>query len=408
MLTSEENRRLAEVGPGTPMGELFRHYWLPFALSEELVAGGAPLAVTLLGEALVAWRAPDGTLGLMERYCPHRGVSLAYGRNEPEGLRCIYHGWKINARGQVLETPNARTSERFRQSIRPRAYALYEAEGLIFAYLGLPEKMPPFPDWAWRSVAASERAIVKIRVDANWLQVLEGGVDTSHLDFLHSSEVQLHAATTDPELRIEDTSYGFRYAGIRSGTTPDQRSVRVTQFLWPSQVFVSIGPPGSELALHHYVVPIDDRECWVFDIRFAPPGAQVSDSLKRYRLDYDRFMAELELDQDFRPRRRRENGHLQDREWMAQGHWCGIAGIRSQDLAVVESADTIIDRSREHLVAADAAITHLRQRFFQALKGLERGEAAPGLLPSAAYRDILPAFRVIPEEAVQAGAYWSS
>src|SRR6185503_13809763 len=117
MVSKRDNDTLTQVGPGTPMGVLMRRYWIPAALSTELQTGGDPMRLMLLGEQLIAFRATDGKVGVMDHRCPHRGASLFFGRNEEGGIRCIYHGWKFDAEGRCLDMPNVPPHQDFKQRI---------------------------------------------------------------------------------------------------------------------------------------------------------------------------------------------------------------------------------------------------------------------------------------------------
>src|SRR5689334_4126233 len=189
MLTREENELLTRTGPGTPMGDVFRRAWLPALLSEELEADGEPLRVRLLGQNLVAFRDSQGRPGLLDENCPHRGASLAYGRNEECGLRCIYHGWKVDVDGRILDTPSEPEDSTFKDRLRHRAYGVREAGGIVWAYLGAPELEPSFPEWQWLAAPRDHREITKVFQDCNYAQGLEGSIDSVHSDFLHSSDI---------------------------------------------------------------------------------------------------------------------------------------------------------------------------------------------------------------------------
>src|SRR5579884_1719760 len=188
MLTKEENEYITRTGPGTPMGALFRRYWMPALLSEELPEpDGAPVQVRLLGEDLVAYRDSAGQVGLLGEFCPHRKASLFLGRNEERGLRCVYHGWKFDVTGACVDMPNEPAESNFKDKIRHTAYPCREAGGVVWAYMGPRERMPELPQFEWTLVPDSQRVVSKLHQANNWLQGLEGGIDSSHVSFLHSS-----------------------------------------------------------------------------------------------------------------------------------------------------------------------------------------------------------------------------
>ena len=374
MLTREDNELLTRTGPGTPMGEVFRRSWLPVLLSEELQAGGEPKQVRLLGQNLVGFRDRRGRPGLLDENCPHRGASLAYGRNEECGLRCIYHGWMVDVSGRIVDTPSEPKDSTFKERIRHRAYGIHEAGGLIWAYLGAPELQPTFSAWQWLGAPSTHVEINKVFQDCNWAQGLEGSIDSVHSDFLHSSDITGRPGDHRPGLEIEDRPYGFRYAAIRTpdGDGEERKYVRITLFVGPCSVLI---PPQRraadvEIVTHQLWVPIDDEHNFFYSIRWNRLGPIVAD-----------HGAQFATDRDFRPARNRGNKHLQDRAAMEAGNWSGIQGVNSQDFAVVESMGPIYDRTREHLGATDVAIARFRRLMIQAarsgtLLGVGGGEYA--------------------------------
>ena len=187
MLTAEENELLTHVGPGTPMGEMIRRFWLPVCLSEEIPDSDCdPIRVRLVGEDLVAFRDSKGNVGVMDEHCPHRGASLFFGRNEEGGLRCLYHGWKFAVDGTILETPCEPAESHIRHHLKHSAYPAGEAGEVVWAYLGPKDKQPAFPDFWWTKIPAEQRAPGKIDYACNFVQAIEGAIDSSHADFLHS------------------------------------------------------------------------------------------------------------------------------------------------------------------------------------------------------------------------------
>src|SRR5487761_1247257 len=187
MLTREENELLTGIGPGTPMGGMLRRYWLPACLSSEIAEPDSdPVRVRLLGEDLVAFRDSEGRIGLVSEYCTHRGASLFFGRNEEGGLRCLYHGWKYDVEGRILDTPCEPADSTFKERLRQPTYPVHEAGDMVWAYMGPPEKLPAFPNFEWTLVPPANRSIAKMRADCNYIQSLEGTLDYAHAMILHS------------------------------------------------------------------------------------------------------------------------------------------------------------------------------------------------------------------------------
>jgi len=227
MLSREENERVTRVGPGTPMGQTMRRYWLPALLAWELPEPDCPpVRVKLLGEELVAFRDSRGRIGLLDERCPHRQASLFLGRNEDCGLRCVYHGWKFDVEGRCVDMMNEPAEVEFSRKIRTGSYPTVEAGGIIWAFLGPPDQRPPLPHFAWTQAPPTHRHVSKVIQESNWLQGLEGGIDTSHVPILH------RVLTVDsarpgfkpgdpfvrgkaPTLELDVTDYGYRYAGLR-------------------------------------------------------------------------------------------------------------------------------------------------------------------------------------------------
>src|SRR6266404_3490454 len=227
MLSREENDLLTRTGPGTPMGEMMRRYWIPALLSWEIPEPDcSPVRVKLLGEPLVMFRDSDGRIGLLDEFCAHRGTSLGLGRNEQRGLRCVWHGWKYDVTGQCVHQLNETDETSFAHKIRVKSYPTCELGGVVWAYMGPPEKVPPLPKVGWTQVAETHRHVSKVIEECNWLQGLEGGLDQSHVDILHKSfrhdqanpgslPNSFNARGGSPSFDIEPTSFGHRYVAIR-------------------------------------------------------------------------------------------------------------------------------------------------------------------------------------------------
>ncbi|HEY3886871.1 MAG TPA: Rieske 2Fe-2S domain-containing protein, partial [Vicinamibacterales bacterium] len=267
MLTPQENELLTRVAPGTPMGELFRRFWTPVMLASELPeADGAPVRVNVLGEKLVAFRASDGRIGLLDAYCPHRRANLFWGRNEQDGLRCVYHGWKFDVAGQCTDLPNCPEGPALKDRVRTRAYPTLERGGLVFAYLGPEALRPEFPAIELFDATPERRHVTKIVARGNWLQFQEGDIDSSHVGFLHSrlGDLPLDGARSEvntyrdkmPRWFIHETDYGLRLSAQRDAG-PDKFQWRVNQYLMPYVTLIA-SIPGQPI-LAQIRVPIDDE-----------------------------------------------------------------------------------------------------------------------------------------------------
>jgi phenylpropionate dioxygenase-like ring-hydroxylating dioxygenase large terminal subunit len=387
MLSPEENELLTRTGADTPMGQLARRYWLPALLSEELPEpDGAPVRVKLMGEQLVAFRATDGRVGLLNEFCPHRGASLVLARNEENGLRCIYHGWQIGCDGTVLDTPTEKPGSTFKERLHQTAYPTREAGGMVWTYMGPPAQEPPFPAFPWNTIPASHVYSVKILQESNFVQGLEGGLDPIHVQFLHrqTSGARLNgrnaalggAIDMNPELFTLDTEYGFRLATIRGHADPTRRYVRVTPFMMPWWTIVPYPVPevrtGRGTHAHAWV-PIDDEHCWVYYIHFdpyAPVERATIESLFNWQ--------EL-LGPGYVKRANAANLYQQDRQLMRTHNYSGIANVVLQDLAINETQGPIYSRGAEHLGTSDVAIISLRRRMLQAVRAFRDGGEPLGL-----------------------------
>lgn len=260
MLSKEKNELLTQVGPGTPMGALMRRYWIPALLSSELPKENCdPIRIQLLGEAFVAWRDAKGRVGIFDEHCPHRGMCLALGRSEGDGLRCLYHGWKFATDGEILETPNEPLAT-IRNKVRATGFPSVEAGDIVWVFIGPKEKQPEFPNYGFMNVEQTHRFAWRTVIRANWLQSMEGHLDSSHAGILHEDwdpfgkkidkdfEAVIRATggifTQDdaPAIEVEDTVYGMHVAGIRNAELDGKpvRHARVHSFSLP---WMCIIPP---------------------------------------------------------------------------------------------------------------------------------------------------------------------
>jgi len=402
MLSAAENTLLTTVTGDAPMGRLMRSYWLPAALSEEVAENdGTPIPLRLFGEDLVLFRDTAGRLGLMDAHCPHRLASLALGRNEEGGLRCVYHGWKFDVTGACLEMPTEPAGYGYRDRMSVRSYAVREAGGLVWAYLGPADREPLFPAYDFLSLPVAQRSIIKMGERANFFQALEGSLDSSHSWFLHRGTIpdweKRSSVSSDlsPKLEAEDTDYGFRYAAIRKPNLHADRDkyVRVTLFAAPSTAFI---PRPLEPTQHAHVnifVPIDDTTTMFYDIFFSQDGSPIDEAAMRRDL---RAEPGVDLDHRWMRRATEANGWNQDRAAMKRGSWLGIDGFQNQDMACQESMGPIVNRPGEHLGTSDVAIIRLRRRMIDAVNRFVAGEAPLGLDTRIAYETMRSEQLVIP------------
>jgi phthalate 4,5-dioxygenase oxygenase subunit len=394
MLTREENEVLCRVEGAAPMGQLMRRHWFPACLSEEVPeADGTPVPVRLLGEDLVVWRATDGRIGLMDRYCPHRRASLVFGRNEERGLRCLYHGWKVDVEGNVVEMPSEPPESCMAQKIKHKSYPTHEHGGFVWTYMGPAETTPEFTPPPFAPGADAKVSIAKIIIDCNWAQILEGAIDSAHSSSLHSSNITpskgertkttaslMLRPTTDksPRIQVQATDYGLKYAAIRRPIqhAATQDYVRMTLFVAPFTVMI---PPNAVYGLANVNVPIDDTHTAFYFIAW---NEQASGGIDQEQ--WRKFVGAqvgIDVDAGYRKLRNLGNNYLQDRQAMKNGDFTGIRGIPHQDIAMWETMGPIADRTEDRLGASDQAIVEFRRVMVAAAKRFGDGEAAIGTAP---------------------------
>ncbi|HEX3550761.1 MAG TPA: Rieske 2Fe-2S domain-containing protein [Candidatus Elarobacter sp.] len=406
MLKPEENERLVRVGPGTAGGAVFRRYWQPAVLSSELPApDGPPIRVRLLGEDLVAFRATDGAVGLVDAYCPHRRAPMFFGRNEHCGLRCVYHGWKFDVTGRCVDMPNEPPDSLFKDKVAIPAYPTWEGGGIVWTYMGPPELMPPPPDYEWLRVPPTHRFVSKTYEACNYLQGLEGGLDTAHSSFAHNERLNdptwIRNRDTHPRLEVDKTDYGFRYASTRD-LGDDGLYVRVYHYIMPAQqlrgnVTNWVGGKRAEVPKldGHIWVPIDDEQTWVYNMMYGydPDVAITEEFAWKDEAFFGRGKDDL-IPGTFKLKANLANDYFIDREKQKQKTFTGIRGVNTQDFAIQEGMGPIPDRSKERLGTTDRAIIVTRQLLLEACDRVERGETPRALTPDT-YRGVRAYDRVI-------------
>jgi phthalate 4,5-dioxygenase len=415
VLSEQDNAVLTRVGPGTLMGNLLRRYWTPALLSEELPAAGAPpVKVRLLGEDLVAFRDDEGKIGLVDEHCPHRGASLYFGRNEDCSLRCVYHGWAFDTEGNCTDMPSE--PRPFADRIKLTAYPTHESGGVVWTYMGPRETMTAFRDFGTESLAPENVSVSKLHSTCNWVQAMEGNIDTAHISHLHQfegiddipddgSDAPGYPANAlswkfwrhdrAPRLEVDDTWYGYRYAGIR--TTPNGHThVRVTAYAIPYSTMVAGIPFTSGNGMF---VPIDDENCWRYNITTQPRlnprnlGGAGLFLAAPFTTPFMRSRAggAGEIARQWTA----ENDYGIDREVQRTSTFSGISDFVSQDLMVTESMGPIYDRSKEHLGSTDASIIRMRNVLLNAARALAEGKTPPALAGDGDFRDIHGAEKIL-------------
>ena len=390
-------RDSTRVGPGTPLGEMMREYWVPAALSSELKADGDPVRLMLLGEKLIAFRDSRGRVGVMDHRCPHRCASLFFGRNEKEGIRCAYHGWKFDVEGNCLDQPNVPKHQAFAEKVKAKAYPAVERYGMIWTYMGKRQVPPPMPCFESVMIADDdERVQFMVQRECNYLQALEGDIDTSHLGFLHLGNTQAEDADQShigkyglenrtPEYHVADTDWGTMYAAYRPGGQ-DEIYWRFAHFMFP---FWTIPPDGAfrDHVIARAWVPMDDEHTMFVHCMWKKNGQ----GLRKLKDGSPIPGMSPTLPQDYLPnttdwhgrwrlKANRDNDYLIDREAQRTNKlYSGIAGIHLQDQAVTESMGGIADHAFENLAISDLMISRTRRRIVRAARAHAEGIVPPGV-----------------------------
>jgi phenylpropionate dioxygenase-like ring-hydroxylating dioxygenase large terminal subunit len=400
MLSREDNELLTRVGPGTPMGNLMRQYWLPALLSSELPEPDCqPVRTLLLGERLIAFRDSSGRVGLLGNHCPHRGASLFFGRNEECGLRCVYHGWKFDVDGRCVDMPNEPPDSNFKDKVRAAAYPCQERGGIVWTYMGPRSTPPPLPDIEPNMLPEGQYVTYALQRECNWLQGLEGEIDTSHFGFLHFGSVTVEGTRPDsyerymvqdraPRFSVLDTDAGAVYGAYRPASE-GFTYWRIAQFLFPFYAMIPTGELGRQLLTRAWV-PMDDEHMLFFSMASSDSFGNLRSSTAGVTGGGSWQVAPNTTDWygRFRLVPSRENDYFIDRDKQRRGQeYTGISGIHTQDQAITESLGPILNREVEHLGAADAMVIRTRRRLLAAVRALaERSETPPGVDQPEVYR----------------------
>ena len=392
MLSREDNERITRVSRGTPMGEVMRRYWQPILMVSEISEpDGAPVRVRLLGEDLIAFRDTNGKVGLVDAYCPHRRAPMFYGRNEDCGLRCVYHGWKFDTNGNCTDLPTEPASSKMKDHIKIASYPTFEGGGLIWAYLGPKDQMPEPPDYEWMRAPSTHCHMSKTYEHCNWVQALEGGLDTAHSSFAHNNgdwaDNELRQRDKAPRLDVEKTDYGYTYISFRKASA-EETYVRVYQYLMPHQqargnVTQAGGRSNQPKMDGHIWVPIDDESTFVYNWACGiDKDAPISLEF------FEKFEKQMGRGHDdhipgtFKLKKNLTNDYLIDRELQKnRSFYTGIVGINTQDFALQEGMGPIVDRSQEKLGSTDKAIIAMRNLLLEATRDVAAGKAPRGTDP---------------------------
>ncbi|MDB5594628.1 MAG: MarR family transcriptional regulator [Hyphomicrobiales bacterium] len=409
MLTDHENDLLCRVEGDAPMGKLMRQYWLPACLSEEVAENDCdPVRVRILGENLVAFRDTDGRVGVMDEMCPHRRASLFYGRNEECGLRCLYHGWKMDVEGNVLEMSSEPPGSGFAEKVKHKAYPVREAGGFVWVYMGAAETMPEFEAPLFAPSETARVSILKVQVNCNWAQALEGAIDSAHSSSLHSTDMppaKVNACTatgtawqrpsTDksPRLLAEETPFGFHYVAVRKPIAQSQTHdyLRVTLYVAPITVII---PPNNVYNVTQMNMPVDDTHSTLYLMAWSNGGEQEGVDQEAWR-KFTGQQIGIDLDRTYHKLQGMEQNFGQDRQAMRLGNFTGIRGFPNQDIAMWETMGPIANRSDERLGASDLAIVQFRRTMVEAVQRFMEGAPAIGTQMTAAERARLRSYEGI-------------
>jgi phenylpropionate dioxygenase-like ring-hydroxylating dioxygenase large terminal subunit len=410
MLSNEDNEILCRVGKGTPMGELFRRFWLPALLTSELPGADAPpRRLRLLGEDLLAFRDSEGKVGIVDAYCPHKLAPLYFGRNEEGGLRCIYHGWKFDVNGRCADIPNLPESfnvAALKQKAAIKAYPVREGGGFVWVYMGPKEREPQMPAFEWTHVPPEQCHVARWLQRSNWAQGMEGEIDSSHISFLHREfdpvawgqralvkvTAPIPPGTRDgaPVMSIRETPYGFVY-GARRNNDSGEYLWRVTQWFVP---MYSMIPNGEYPRSGRAWVPVDDEHVMVFNYTYRADRPFTAEEMAFLNAgpSFPPPMepAAVELPDGYRidtwlPLANKSNDFRLDRERQKKVNFSGIAVVTDQDRALQENMPSafglgpgrIVDRSREMLVPSDAPVITARRILIKMAKDLQKGIEPP-------------------------------
>ncbi len=376
MLTAEDNDLLTRIGPGTRMGNLLRRYWQPVAGLSEMEDRWT-LRVRMLGEDLVLFKTKSGTFGLIAEACPHRAASLAYGIPAEDGIRCAYHGWKLDRAGRCLEQPNESETHALRGKVVTSAYPVQELGGLLFAYLG-PEPAPLLPRFDGYVQPRAIRHIGKRTIPCNWLQIMENSVDPVHTEWLHGALYEFRNGTKvaiskhHARIAFDEFPYGIVKRRLMENQSEDSDDWRVGHpLLFPNTLAGGSGGGLWRQLIFQIRVPVDDtntRHFW-YHAYVPPEDAEVPLHLLNRVPVYEPPV------------------HDADGEYL-------LDYIHAQDIMAWVTQGPIADRTREKLGASDKGVVLYRKMLKREIERIERGEDPIGIIRNPAEN----AFILLPRE----------
>ena len=398
MVSADQNDLLTLVEKPAPLYEIMRQYWQPAVRSASLEPDGAPVRVRLLGENYVAFRATDGRVGFFDEACPHRRASLMLARNEECGLRCLYHGWKIDVSGKVVETPNEPSSRvGFAEKVAVSHFPAREAGGLVWVWIGDGEPSP-FPDLEFNNADPADVWVGALPTDCNWLQTVEGNTDAAHAGVLHATSVMpgrdetaYLVAVSAPEWEVHQSAWGLSLAASRD-LQDGRRYVRVNEIVFPNIAMIALAPTGERMAI--MALPVDNEHCIQWFVFWTPDGALPRGGYSEWHAggvdeNRDNGRASIRADEIW----------CQDRDAMRRGSFTGLRSTAIEDLAVFESMGSVVDRSKEHLGSSDKAVIALRRLVLEAIDSHRRGDPLPGKRQALDYASIVGRSYVVEKES---------
>ncbi len=392
MLTPEENDLICRTDKGTPMGEVMRRYWQPFLISDELPDPDCDaIRVRLLGEQLVAFRDTNGVVGLVADACPHRGASMFFGINQECGLMCIYHGWKFDVNGECTDMPSDLPGSGFKDKVRIEAYPCIESAGVIWTYMGPKEKEPPHPNFIFNNLPQENVHAFRVPIYCNWLQSMEGNIDSTHLGTLHVDYQDMHPVDLEYDkpdtypsgafvrynlakyryarIDVQDTSYGYRLIASRPTDNGNQH-VRTNCHVLPYSTFIASPGKGGSVLIHP---PTDDENCYRIGIQFRTDRPITGQERRTIT------MAGTYMESDGKTRKNREENDFNVDRWAQKNTiLSGIWPFADQDYAIIETMGKIFDRTKEHLYQGDQAIIRNRQQLLKMAMDIQEGIDPPG------------------------------